>query len=61
MYYTYSNKNLGYNRGVLYLEHISVYVQYIINTYVIDVVVPDDGPLTRPKHVVVYYILLHIT
>jgi hypothetical protein len=22
---------------------------------------PDDGPLTRPKHVVVYYIKLHIT
>jgi len=22
---------------------------------------PDDGPLTRPKHVVVYNILLHIT
>jgi hypothetical protein len=37
MYYIYSNKNLGYNRGVLYLEHISVYVRYIINTYVIDV------------------------
>jgi len=22
---------------------------------------PDDGPLTRPKYVVVYYIMLHIT
>jgi len=37
---TYSlNKNLGPNRGALYLEHISVFVQHIINTYVIDVVV----------------------
>jgi len=34
---TYSlNKNLGPNGGVFYLEHISVYVQYIINTYIID-------------------------
>ena len=39
MYYIHSNKNLGYIRRVLYLEHISIYVQYIINTYVIDVVV----------------------
>ena len=22
---------------------------------------PDDGPITRPKHVVVYYIMLLIT
>ena len=37
---TYSlNKNLGHNLGVLYLEHLSVYVEYIINTYVMDVVV----------------------
>jgi len=41
MYYIHftSNKILGYNRGVLYLEHILVYVKFIINTYVIDVVV----------------------
>jgi len=39
MYYIQFKKNLGHNLGVLYLEHISVYVQYIINTYVIDVVV----------------------
>ena len=39
MYYMQSKKNLGHNGGVLYLEHISVYIQYIINTYVIDVVV----------------------
>jgi len=39
MYYIQPKKNLGHNRGVLYLEPISVYVQYIINTYVIDVVV----------------------
>ena len=22
---------------------------------------PDDGPLTRPKHVIVYYVVLFIT
>jgi len=36
MYYIQSKKSLGHNRGVLYLEHMSVYVQYIINTYVIE-------------------------
>jgi hypothetical protein len=39
MHYIQSKKNVGHNRGVLYLEHISVYVKYIINTFVINVAV----------------------